>query len=151
MSKNSEKFDELYNTVLSLDSLYNRWGKKYKISKNEVYTLNILFDNMGKKITQRQICEEVGTPFTTLNSTIKNLEEKGYISLTVNSENKKEKYIMLTKEGEKYTRNIIEPLNEIEEKAANSISVEEFEIVIACLNKCKEKLSKCIDETEVRK
>lgn len=33
MSKNSEKFDELYNTVLSLDSLYNRWGKKYKISK----------------------------------------------------------------------------------------------------------------------
>lgn len=58
---------------------------------------------------------------------------------------------MLTKEGEKYTRNIIEPLNEIKEKAANSISVEEFEIVIACLNKCKEKLSKYIDETEVRK
>ncbi len=148
MSKNLEKFDELYNTVLSLDSVYNRWAKKYKISKNEVCTLSILLNNLNKKITQRQICEEIGTPFTTLNSTIKNLEEKGYISLTVNNENKKEKYIMLTKKGEKYTRNIIDPLNEIEEKAANSISIEEFDIVIACLNKCKEKLSKYIDEME---
>ncbi len=148
MSKNLEKFDELYNTVLSLDSVYNRWAKKYKISKNEVCTLSILLNNLNKKITQRQICEEIGTPFTTLNSTIKNLEEKGYISLIVNNENKKEKYIMLTKKGEKYTRNIIDPLNEIEEKAANSISIEEFDIVIACLNKCKEKLSKYIDEME---
>lgn len=148
MSKNLEKFDELYNTVLSLDSVYNRWAKKYKISKNEVCTLSVLLNNLNKKITQRQICEDIGTPFTTLNSTIKNLEEKGYISLIVNNENKKEKYIMLTKKGEKYTRNIIDPLNEIEEKAANSISIEEFDIVIACLNKCKEKLSKYIDEME---
>lgn len=148
MSKSLEKFDELYNTVLSLDSVYNRWAKKYKISKNEVCTLSVLLNNLNKKITQRQICEDIGTPFTTLNSTIKNLEEKGYISLIVNNENKKEKYIMLTKKGEKYTRNIIDPLNEIEEKAANSISIEEFDIVIACLNKCKEKLSKYIDEME---
>lgn len=146
MSKNLQKLNELYNTVLSLDSIYNKWAKKYKISKNEVCTLNILLNNLNNKITQRQICEEIGTPFTTLNTTIKNLEEKDYIRLYINNDNKKEKYIVLTKEGEKYARNIIEPLMEIEDKTANSININDLETAIKCLSKYRDTLSKYMDE-----
>lgn len=146
MSKNLQKVNELYRTVINLDNIYNKWAKKYKISKNEVCTLYTLLNNLNNKITQRQICEEIGTPFTTLNSTIKNLEEKAYIRLDINNDNKKEKYIVLTKKGEKYARNIIEPLLEIEDKTANSINIKELEIAIECLRKYKDTLSKYMDE-----
>lgn len=132
MSKNSQKLDELYNTVLNLDNIYNKWAKKYKISQNESCTLGILLKNSNQKLTQRQICEKIGTPFTTLNTTIKNLEEKNYIRLDINNDNKKEKYIVLTEYGEKYARNIIEPLLEVEEKTANSIDIKDLEIATEC-------------------
>lgn len=146
MSHNLQKLNELYNTVLSLDSIYNKWAKKYKISKNEVCTLGILLNNLNNRITQRQICEEIGTPFTTLNSTIKKLEEKDYIRLDINNYNKKEKYIVLTKNGEEYAKNIIEPLMKIEEKTANSINIKDLDIAINCLSKYKDTLSKYMDE-----
>lgn len=146
MSRNLEKLNELYNIILSLDSVYNKWARKHKISNNEVCTLGFLFDNLNKKITQKQICEEIGTPFTTLNTTIKRLEEKGYIKLDTNEENKKEKYIILTEQGEKYTRDIIEPLTVIEEKTADTIGAESLEKAIDCLVKYRDTLSKYMDE-----
>ena len=146
MNTNLEKLNELYNTVISLDNIYNKWAKKYKISKNEVCTLNILLQNVNNKITQRQICEQIGTPFTTLNSTIKNLEEKEYIKLEVNENNKKEKYIILTPKGEGYSKNIIEPLLEIEEKTASTLNVKDIEKAISCLSKYRDTISKYMDE-----
>lgn len=146
MNTNFEKLNELYNTVISLDNIYNKWAKKFKISKNEVCTLSILLKNKDNKITQRQICEEIGIPFTTLNSTIKNLKEKSYIKLEINSNNKKEKYIILTNNGENYAKNIIDPLLEIEKRTADELNTKDIEKAISCLSKYRDTISKYMDE-----
>lgn len=107
---------KLINTALSgtLD-LYRIWAKKYELNYNALVILYTLNDY--KKCTQKQICDWWALPKQTVHGILLGFEKKGYIVISDNEENKRERFITFTEKGEKYASSILDKLYQMEENA----------------------------------
>ena len=61
-------------------------------------------------MSQRQICLEWGLPKSTLNTTLKRFEAKGYLCLSKKENNNKELIVELTDKGRDSVKDLIESL-----------------------------------------
>lgn len=130
---------KLVNAALSgtLD-LYRIWAKKNDLNYNALVILYTLDDY--KKCTQKQICEWWALPKQTVHGILLDFEKKGYITITVNAKNKREKFIEFTKCGKKFASSILEQLHKMEECAMEKLGNEQRKQLIACNTKYYELL-----------
>lgn len=107
---------KLVNIALSgtLD-LYRIWAKKHELNYNALVVLYTLNDY--KICTQKQICDWWALPKQTVHGILADFEKKGYISITANAENKRERLITFTDHGKKFASSILEQLYTMEENA----------------------------------
>ena len=114
---------KLVNTALSgtLD-LYRIWAKKNQLNYNALVILYTLDDY--KSCTQKQICQWWALPKQTVHGILLDFEKKGYIAITANKENKRERLITLTDSGKGFARAILEPLYKMEENAMEKLGSE---------------------------
>lgn len=107
---------KLVNIAISgtLD-LYRIWAKKHQLNYNSLVVLYTLNDY--KICTQKQICNCWALPKQTVHGILLDFETKGYITMTANIENKREKLITFTDEGRVYAFSILEKLRQMEENA----------------------------------
>ena len=114
---------KLVNTALSgtLD-LYRIWAKKNQLNYNALVILYTLDD--FKSCTQKQICQWWALPKQTVHGILLDFEKKGYIAITANKENKRERLITLTDSGKEFARAILEPLYKMEENAMEKLGSE---------------------------
>lgn len=114
---------KLVNIALSgtLD-LYRIWAKKYQLNYNALVILYTLHDYT--QCTQKQICDWWALPKQTVHGILLDFEKKGYITMTANTENKREKLISFTKDGEVFASSILENLHKMEENAMNKLGAE---------------------------
>ena len=82
-------------------------------------------------VTQRDLCQKMDAPKTSINSIIKKQLSTGYIEMQTNPQNKREKIISLTSSGQDFAKALIEPLLHYEEEAAAMLSDEEMDAAIA--------------------
>ncbi|MCC0673930.1 winged helix DNA-binding protein [Clostridioides sp. ES-S-0145-01] len=122
---------KLVNAVLSgtLD-LYRVWAKKHDLNYNALVILYTLDEY--KVCTQKQICEWWALPKQTVHGILMEFEKKGYINISSNSENKRERLVSFTKSGKQFTDSILEPLHSMEEKAIEKLGDEKWNQLIAC-------------------
>ncbi len=108
------------NTVLSntLD-LYRIWAKNHGLNYNSLLILYTL-DDYGT-CTQKQICEWWALPKQTVHGILSEFEKKGYITITLNEENKRERLISFTDSGIELAKCVLEPLYKIEEKTMEKL------------------------------
>lgn len=116
MNIGRDNFQAMAKEALNvIDRTYEKWCKKLGIEYYDMIMYYTLVEYGDTPITQKQICEDMDIPKTTVNSVIKKQIKLGYIELEVNPNNKKEKWIRLTKKGRKYAHDLIDPLFKIEE------------------------------------
>ncbi|MGO4945960.1 MarR family winged helix-turn-helix transcriptional regulator [Blautia sp. Sow4_E7] len=86
-------------------------------------------------MTQKNLCQKLDAPKTSINSIIKRQLQTGYIELHINPQNRREKVISLTKAGKDFAEKLVNPLLEYENEAAAMMDDEELEIAIAVQNR----------------
>ncbi len=107
--KAKEFFYEFGKLLYQIDGVYENYGRNSKITPPTL--LWILYSlNDGNKHSQKQICDDWSIPRSTANTIIKELEEKGYISLSQIKGKRRELNISLTKEGKEYANILLKDL-----------------------------------------
>lgn len=135
---------KLINTALSATlDLYRIWAKKHNLNYNTLVILYTLDDY--KTCTQKQICEWWALPKQTVHGILLDFEKKGYITMTANQENKREKLITFTENGEIFASSILEQLHKMEENAMKKLGEEYRNQLIACNTKYYELLREEIE------
>lgn len=122
---------QLVNVALSstLD-LYRIWAKKYQLNYNTLVILYTLYDY--KECTQKQICDWWALPKQTVHGILRDFEKKGYITISANTKNKRERIIVFTKSGEIFARDILEKLHQMEESAMYKLGDETRKQLVDC-------------------
>lgn len=130
---------KLVNTVLSgtLD-LYRIWAKQHGLNYNAFVILYTLDDY--KSCTQKQICDWWALPKQTVHGILMDFEQKGYITITANAENKRERLILFTENGRAFASSILDRLHEMEENAMEKLGCELRNQLVACNTKYYELL-----------
>lgn len=113
---------EFYSVWAQVSALHVRWANKHEISYPELMVLYAL-TTMGE-LTQKEICEGFGLLKQTVNTVIRDLKKKGYVILELSRTDRREKLVVLTKEGKEYSNAYIEPLLHVEERVYKRIGYE---------------------------
>lgn len=130
---------KLVNIALSntLD-LYRVWAKKHQLNYNALVILYTLEDY--KICTQKQICDFWALPKQTVHGILQELEKKGFITISDNAENKRERLVQFTESGEVYALSVLRQLHEMEENAMRNLGSEQREQLITSNTKYYELL-----------
>lgn len=127
MSDN-QKFWEVWGQT---NALYSEYTASKKINYYVLFVLYTL-DNHNC-MTQKKICEYTGMTKQTVNSVIRELKNKEYITLSSGLEDKREKEVILTERGSKYAKEVLTPLYELESNVFNLIGKERVNKMIEIL------------------
>ena len=113
-------FYRLGKLVYCLDGAYNEYGKNFRLSSSNL--LWILYAlNDGRRHSQKQICDDWAIPRSTANTIIKDLENKGYVSLSQIKGERRELLVSLTPSGKSYADNILSDLYRREDEIFSEI------------------------------
>lgn len=111
---NYDLIRQLILSINKIDGNYYQAAKKMGINENTLSLLYALGDEQPH--SQKQICEEWLIPKTTINTIVKELIQKNYITL-IHKEHSREKEIVLTREGALYASTILNTIYMCEEEA----------------------------------
>lgn len=113
-------FYKLGKIIYQIDGVYDDYGRNSKIkSPNLLWILYALGD--GGKHSQKQICDDWAIPRSTANTIIKDLESRGFISLTPIKGERRELLISLTPTGKEYADNVLSDLYRREKEIFKTI------------------------------
>ena len=132
---NREKIDRIYESAQKIDQVYDVWATKYKLTLYEMMMFYEIFQKENRELTQKELSMKLGAPKTSVNSLIKKQLNAGYIWMQVNPQNKREKIISLTESGERFARNLVQPLFQYEGEVIGMLDDRDVETVITVQNK----------------
>lgn len=104
----------LFTALNKMDGAYYLFARDLGVKENTLALLYALDD--GNAHSQKQISDEWLIPKTTINTTVKELADLGYIEL-LPGEHTREKIIKLTDKGIIYTKKILKPVYDSEKQA----------------------------------
>ncbi len=93
--------------------MYEEWAKEYGLSSNGIFVLYSFYESEGK-CTQKMISEKWHIPKQTVNTILKDFQNKGYVEMVSSETDKRNKIVCLTKAGKKYADDIIGKLQKKE-------------------------------------
>lgn len=109
------------SAVSRVGGLYQKWAQKHEA---HYCTVQIFFAVRSKgSVTQKQICESYEMSKQTVNNVIRQLKKNDYIDLVESEADKREKKIVLTQSGEIYSRQLLEPLFELDKKVVERVGL----------------------------
>ena len=132
---NRDKINRICESVQKVNQVYEVWAGKHKLTLYEMLMFYEIFQKENMEITQKELSIKLEAPKTSVNSIIKKQLNAGYIEMRVNPQNKREKIISLTENGERYAEKLIRPLLQYEEEAVGMLEDREVETIIAAQNK----------------
>ena len=120
-SKLQMQIKSWYTQWILIDHLYAEFAQYHGISSSTMFIMRMLYDTTDG-CSQGSICEYLTLPKQTVSSTLKILEEKGYVTKITDDKDKRNKLVCLTYMGTEFIGIVISELHKIEEKAFNSLS-----------------------------
>lgn len=143
----NKKWELITRINKEFDELYHKIAIHYNLSDSSFWILYFLYESK-RPCTQKEICDNWYFNKQTINSSIKNLEHKGYIRKGYEENNKSNKKIMLTPLGVKVAEKTVLEIMKIEDISFSKISEEDLNKVVNLLQKAltsfKEELNKII-------
>lgn len=115
MEENRQIMRALATAMNRIDQMYCDDVTRIGVKASELWLLYALDD--GAPHSQKQICQEWGLPKTTLNTTLKQAEAKGYLTLVPIAGKRRERQICLTAAGQAYARQVLRPIYGAEDAA----------------------------------
>jgi DNA-binding MarR family transcriptional regulator len=116
-----EQLSEYLSVWKETDAMYNRLAKLSGVSETAFWILYCI-RQFGENITQRDIREQWSISKQTVNSALKELENKHIISLSESKDDKRSKRISLTEEGCRFSEKHIDIVCKAEETAFGKMS-----------------------------
>lgn len=131
---------EIISAIDRTQFLYVKWSK----SRGEnYYTSTVVYMLYSEGVAkQKELVEKYGMPKQTVGTVISELENKGYVTLEVDENDKRSKNVTLTKAGLDYAKTIVMPLMNCEKKALNNMGDKNIKALIENLNLYSELLEK---------
>ena len=105
------------------NELYAVLAKRQGISYNTLLTLYAIDQDQGS--TQSQLANIWLIPKQTLNTVIRSLMEKGYVTLKA-GQNQKEKLVYFTQDGQEYASRVLQDVYRMEDQAIAQIGTQQF-------------------------
>ena len=105
------------------NELYAALAKRQGISYNTLLTLYAIEQDQGA--TQSQLANIWLIPKQTLNTVIRSLMEKGYVTLKA-GQNQKEKLVYFTQTGQEYASRVLQDVYRMEDQAIAQIGTQQF-------------------------
>ncbi len=131
-----------------LNALYHKLSQFYDISDSESEILYYLVSSEKDVPIQEIICFTC-SPKQTVNSALRNMEKKEWI--TLRKIDSKSKLVCLTQKGKKQAKQSVEKILDIEKELFLSINQEEIEKYLEFADKFSEKLEEKLNGLEKNK
>lgn len=108
--KNSDDICSAWNQGCAV---YNKWADLQGINRNVLIVFYAL--DMKGEMTQKSIADYYAIPKQSINGVIRKLTQEGYLQFMESAGDRREKRIRLTQKGKEYSREILNPLYQIED------------------------------------
>ena len=108
-----EQLQRYYTLWREENAMYDDWAREQGLSSNSVWILYSLYE-AKESCTQKSISQMWSIPKQTINTILKEFSANGYIELSTDQEDKRNKLIVLTPKGNAYAGKIIEALHKRE-------------------------------------
>ena len=135
-----KKLNSLYKEV---DAAYMRIAAENGLSFNALMMLYLVQED--EKLTQKKVCGELYLPKSSVHSILADLRKRGLLMLT-GGDNKKEKYIIASPEGQTLIRKIVEETDRIESGALLAVSEREMTGFLKTADKLAEHMTRQTEE-----
>lgn len=119
------EFNQIYKEV---DEIYHEIARKLALSDSAFDILYAICE-LGEGCLQRDICAVSYTSKQTINSSIRRLEQEGY--LTLRPGKGRDMHLFLTEAGRKMTAEKIGPVMELERSAFQEMEKEQRRVLLA--------------------
>ena len=115
-----EDIKKYYDLWFNFNNIYERWAKTHGLTVNTLFVFYTINENEGI-CTQQFISEKLLLPKQTINSILQTIQKNGYIQMTADENDKRNKLISLTHYGKQYTEKLLGELYHFEEDAFTSM------------------------------
>lgn len=122
-----EFFYEFGRALYHIDAYYGEFAKHSGVSPALLWVLYALND--GKSHTQIEISNDWDLPKTTVNTIVKELQQKAYVELVAIKGKRREMTIELTVSGKKYANDLLSKLYEKENDVYHDLQLDKYEII----------------------
>lgn len=130
----NERWDSICRIMKEFDEVYHKIATYYNLSDSSLWILYVLYQKK-EGCTQKELCTDWYMSKQTINSSIKYLQNEGYILLNYEENNKKFKRIVMTEKGLELANRTVKKVVEIENRVFENIDEKEISIVINFLKK----------------
>ena len=120
-------FYDFGRALYHVDSFYDEFAKQSNVSSALLWVLYALND--GKSHTQIEISNDWDLPKTTVNTIVKELQQKAYVELVAIKGKRREMTIVLTVDGKKYANDLLSKLYEKENDVYHDLQLDKYEII----------------------
>ena len=124
-----ERVDGIYEAIQKVNQVYGKWASAHGMTLYEMQIYYRIMERSLQKeqayITQKELCDELDAPKTSINSIIKRQLKTGYIEMEVNPANRREKIISLTETEEaaaQFTEQEMTEVIRMQEKFADALA-----------------------------
>lgn len=141
--------DNIREQISTYFACWQEWNASYeeyaKSAGMSFTALSILSTIYGmEQCTQKKLCEYCFLPKQTVNSVITAFYKKGWIRLEEMAEDRRNKTIHFTDEGLAYAQKVLSPIREAEQRAMETLSAEQREMLLSVTQKyvrsCEEEI-----------
>lgn len=105
--KLEEDIQGCLQVMQSMDTMYEEYARKHGLTYMSLYILETVYEQGG--CTQKRISEITLYPKQTVNMVIRSFLEKGWVTLEPDKSDRRSKCIRLTRDGEVFAKQVIEP------------------------------------------
>ena len=121
------------------NAAYENYAKSVELNFTSLSILSVLYET--ENCTQKMLCKQCFLPKQTVNAAVTNFYKKGWIRMQELPEDRRNKTIYFTMDGQREAERIIQKVRESERQAMGRLSQEEQEQLLSLthryVNACK--------------
>ncbi|MBU3155024.1 MarR family winged helix-turn-helix transcriptional regulator [Clostridium estertheticum] len=141
----NEQINLYYKYYFEFGNTYHLWAKKHGIQDTVLFVLSEI-NETSPYCTQNKICEKMFLPKQTVSLILSGLEKKGYILRELNPQDRRNKIVRFTEQGDQYAKNILRKLKLAEIEALSNMSKEERKSMFASFGLLSDLLAKSLSK-----
>lgn len=126
----AKRLDDIWQNI---DSVYEYYAKQLGLNSTTLYLLHII--DTSEPCTQKQICDIMMLPKQTVNTIVRDYQNKGLLETTESPEDRRRKHIRLTQQGKDYCKKILPPVEEAEAYALAQFTENERNMMFTLMEK----------------
>ena len=140
--------EELINRMgQAISQMSGAYAKAEKLMGLNPYVSKVLYAlSFGNGVTQSEICDAYEMPKQTVNNIVKRLVDRGLAEMRQESNNRKNKPVVLTEEGHQFANQVLAPMLLFEKRVFAAMGEESYTKLTALLEEEARAIEQSIEQ-----